>query len=52
MWKLSRETIRQLVKDDPEVAKVRNGRRKAMTRYSIPESVARRIYTRLLNPLA
>lgn len=49
-WKLSRETIRQLVKDDPAVAKVRLGRRKAMTRYSIPASVASRIHTKLFNP--
>ena len=49
-WNLSRETIRQLVKNEPGVLKVRNGPRKAMTRYSIPESVARRIHTRLSNP--
>ena len=49
-WKLSRETVRQLVKDEPGVLKVRNGLRKAMTRYSIPESVARRIHTKLFNP--
>jgi hypothetical protein len=49
-WKLSRETVRQLVKNDPDVVKVRNGRRKAMTRYSIPASAATRIHTRLLNP--
>jgi hypothetical protein len=49
-WKLSRETVRRLVKDDPEVVKVRNGRRKTMTRYSVPAPVARRIHTRMLNP--
>ena len=49
-WNLSRETVRQLVKDEPGVLKIRNGRRKTMTRYSIPESVARRIHTRLFNP--
>jgi hypothetical protein len=49
-WRLSRETVRQLVKDDPAVVKVRGGRRKAMTRYSIPASAASRIHTRLLNP--
>jgi len=52
IWNYSRETVRQLVKDDPGVAKVRKGLRKTMTRYSIPESVARRIHTRLLNPTA
>lgn len=50
-WKLSRETVRQLVKDEPGVLKVRNGLRKAMTRYSIPESVARRVHTKLFNPV-
>lgn len=50
-WNLSRETIRQLVKNEPGVLKVRLGRNKAMTRYSIPESVARRIHTKLLNSL-
>jgi len=49
-WKLSRETVRQLVKDDPEVVKIRNGQRKTMTRYSVPAPVARRIHTRMLNP--
>lgn len=49
-WNLSRETVRQLVKDEPGVLKVRNGSRKTMTRYSIPESVARRVHTRLFNP--
>jgi hypothetical protein len=49
-WRLSRETVRQLVKDDPAVVKIRNGRRRVMTRYSIPASAASRIHTRLLNP--
>jgi len=49
-WKLGRETIRLLVKDEPGVLKIRMGRRKALTRYSIPESVARRVHTRLLIP--
>ena len=49
-WKLSRETVRQLVKNDPGVVKIRNGPAKTMTRYSIPESAARRIHARLFNP--
>jgi hypothetical protein len=49
MWGLGRETVRKLVKDDPGVIKIRMGRRKAHTVYSIPESAARRIPTRLLN---
>jgi hypothetical protein len=50
-WHLGRETVRLLVKDDPAVIKIRTGRKKAHTAYSVPESAARRIHTRLLNPL-
>ena len=49
LWGIGRETVRKLVKDDPDVIKIRMGRKKAHTTYSIPESVARRIHTRLLN---
>jgi hypothetical protein len=49
MWGLGRETVRKLVKDDPGVIKIRMGKKKAHTVYSIPESAARRIHTRLLN---
>ncbi len=51
-WRLGRETVRLQVKDEPGVLKIRMGKRKTMTRYSVPESVARRIHTRLFNPLA
>lgn len=49
LWGLGRETVRKLVKDDPEVVKIRMGRKKAHTIYSVPESAARRIHTRLLS---
>jgi hypothetical protein len=49
LWGLGRETVRKLVKDDPGVIKIRMGRRKAHTIYSVPESAALRIHTRLLN---
>jgi hypothetical protein len=49
MWGLGRETVRLLVKDDPGVIKIRLGRKKAHTVYSVPESAAQRIHTRLLN---
>ena len=49
LWGLGRETIRKLVKDDPGVIKIRLGRKKAHTIYSVPESAAHRIHTRLLN---
>ena len=49
LWSLGRETVRKLVKDDPGVIKIRMGRKKAHTVYSIPASAAQRIHTRLLN---
>ena len=49
MWGLGRETVRLLVKDDPGVIKIRMGRKKAHTIYSVPDSAASRIHTRLLN---
>ena len=50
LWNLGRETIRKLFSEEPGVMKIRMGRKKAHTTYSIPESVARRVHTRLLNP--
>jgi hypothetical protein len=49
LWGLGRETLRNLVKDDPGVLKIRMGRKKANTTYSVPASAAQRIHTRLLN---
>ena len=48
-WSMGRETVRKLVKDEPGVVKIRMGRKQSNTTYSVPESVARRIHTRLLN---
>ena len=48
-WQLGRETVRLLVKDERGAIKIRLGRKKAHTIYSVPESVAVRIHTRLLN---
>ena len=50
MWNIGRETVRLLVKDEPGVIRIRLGRKKAHTIYSVPASVALRIHTRLLNP--
>jgi hypothetical protein len=47
IWGLGRETVRKLVKDDPGVIKIRMGRKRSHTVYSVPESAARRIHTRL-----
>ena len=49
LWHLGRETVRLLVKDERGVIKIRLGRKRAHTIYSVPESVAVRIHTRLLN---
>jgi hypothetical protein len=49
LWGLGRETIRKLIMDDPGVIKIRQRRKKMHTTYSVPESAARRIHTRLLN---
>ncbi len=49
-WRLGRETVRLLIKDEPGVVKVRRGSYRSHTRYSVPESVARRLHTRLFNP--
>jgi hypothetical protein len=40
LWRLSRETVRQIVKNDPGVLKVRQGLTGTKTRYSVPASVA------------
>jgi len=49
MWGIGRETVRKIVKDEPGVIQIRQGRKKAHTTYSVPESVARRIHSRMSN---
>ena len=50
LWGLGRETVtKDCQKDEPVVIKIWQGRKKAHTTYSVPESVVRRIHTRLLN---
>ena len=48
LWKLGRETVQLLLKDDPGVITIRQRRKKTHTTYSVPESAAQRIHTRLL----
>ena len=48
-WGIGRETVRLQVKDERGVLKIRQGRKKAHTTYFVPESVARRVHTRLMN---
>jgi hypothetical protein len=52
IWNIGRETIRKIVATEPGVCRVRGGLLKEITHYSIPESVARRIHTRLLTATA
>ena len=48
LWRLGYETLRQIAKDEPGVARItRKGLNRHYTTYSIPESVAKRIHTRL-----
>jgi hypothetical protein len=49
MWSVGRETIRKLIMREPDVIRIRMGRNKKHTTYSIPESVAIRVHNRLLN---
>jgi hypothetical protein len=49
LWGLGRETVRKIVCAERGVIRIRMGRKKSHTTYSVPESVARRIHTRLLN---
>ncbi len=51
-WRIGRETVRRLVKSEPGVLRIQLGKKKSMCRYSIPESVARRIHTRLYSAAA
>jgi hypothetical protein len=47
LWGLGRETLRKILIDEPGVMKIRLGRRKYHTTYSVPASVAERIHMRL-----
>lgn len=49
LWGLGRETVRKLVKDDPGVVKLKKGVKSVYTTYTVPESAAKRIHTRLLS---
>jgi type IV secretory pathway TrbD component len=50
-WKLGRETIRLMIKNEPGVMKVRLGRKRSHAAYSVPDAVAKRIHYRLLCPV-
>lgn len=46
-WHVGRETVRRLIKDEPDVLTFRFGPKQRHTHYSVPLSVAVRIHTRL-----
>ncbi len=41
--------VRLLIKDEPGVMRFKKGQKRAHTMYSVPASVAQRIYNRLQN---
>jgi hypothetical protein len=45
-YRISEDTARRLVKDEPGVLRIKIGPKKAHALYLLPESVARRIYNR------
>lgn len=47
LWGIGRETLRKILVDEPGVMRIRMGRRKYHTTYSVPASVAERIHMRL-----
>jgi hypothetical protein len=47
VWGIGRETIRKIFAVEPGVVRVRLGRRRTHTTYSIPASVAERVHNRL-----
>jgi hypothetical protein len=46
-WNYGYETVRNLVKTEPGVLHLKLGKKRSNTTYSVPESVAIRIHTRL-----
>src|SRR5262249_49413246 len=49
MWKLGRETVRLLVKDDRGLIKIRRGRKKRNPVFSVPQTVPLKIHASLLS---
>jgi hypothetical protein len=47
MWGVGRETLRKLVQDEPGVIRIKLGKKKCHTTYSVPESIVERIHRRL-----
>jgi len=50
LWGFGRETVRQLIKDEPGVLKLALGSKGAHLSYSVPDSILKRIHNRLLYP--
>jgi hypothetical protein len=51
LWRCGRETVRKLCMNELGVLKIRLGKKKSHTTYSVPESVAARIHAKLVNGL-
>jgi hypothetical protein len=51
-WRMSYESVRLIVKSEPGVIRLRMGLTHQRTHYSVPQSVARRIHSRLTDPAA
>ena len=49
LWSIGRETLRKVFAIEPGVLRIRMGRKRSHTTYAIPESIARRVHTRLTN---
>lgn len=47
LWRFSRHTIRRMVMNEPDVLRLKIGPKGKHTTYSVPQSVARRIHSRL-----
>jgi hypothetical protein len=47
LWRIGRETLRQIFSVEPGVVKIRMGRKRKNTTYAIPASVADRVHRRL-----
>ena len=51
LWGFGRETVRVLIKDEPGVLRLAQGRKGVHLTYSVPDSVLKRVHNRLLYPV-
>jgi hypothetical protein len=48
-WGVGRETIRLIFAHEPGVVRIKRGKKRSHTTYSIPASVAARVHTKLMS---